>query len=158
MSGGRPRPERGEIGRIEQAIDEIVTWATRNDVHGETMKRAQCELTRTHLWVLARLDEAGAVRLSELALALGVEPSTLSPQVQRMEREGLVAREPDPNDGRASLLRLTKKGATLLRRLRKTRRTIFAELLDTWSDDERSQMAAHLARLAGALNTRAKTV
>lgn len=154
MSRKRCDLQLDEIRRIEQAINDIVTWATRNDVQSQAMEGAQCDLTRTHLWLLHRLDENAAIRLSELALAVGLEPSTLSPQVQSLERRGLVERESDPKDGRASLLRVTRSGRTLLARVRATRRRMFAELLATWPDDERSQVAAYLTRLAGALAAR----
>lgn len=51
-------------------------------------------------------------RLSEL---LHLHPSTLTGVVQRLQRHGLLARRPDPADGRRALLRLTPAGQRLAR-------------------------------------------
>src|SRR5215213_10087652 len=53
-------------------------------------------------------------RYSALALQVGVDVSVASRQLAVLERLGYVERRPDPQDGRASLLRLTAAGADAL--------------------------------------------
>ena len=53
--------------------------------------------------------------MTDLALAMGVAPPTISLSVDRMERLGLVKRERDPADGRRVILRLTDAGLKLAR-------------------------------------------
>jgi DNA-binding MarR family transcriptional regulator len=136
---------------IEFAVSAIAAWATRNDVHQETMRLAECDLPRGHAWLLGRLSTCGPIRLGELASALGIDSSTLTPQAQRLERDGLVIREPDPRDGRAALLRVTRAGQSLLGRLHASRRALLAARMHTWTDAERASAAAILSRLAAAL-------
>lgn len=136
---------------LEVALSALISWATRNDVHQETMRRARCDLPKGHAWLLTRLDTCGPLRLGELATVLGVDASTLSPQVQRLERDGLVAREADPDDRRAVLVRVTPAGRRLLTRMHVGRRTVLTERLRDWTQTEREQAAAVLARLAQAL-------
>ncbi|MDT4904908.1 MAG: hypothetical protein QOH52_2924 [Pseudonocardiales bacterium] len=136
---------------LEYAVSVIVAWATRNDVHQETMRRARCNLPRGHAWLLGRLEGCGPVRLGELAAVLGIDNSTLTPQTQRLERDGLVVRETDPADGRAALVRITRAGRQLLARLHSSRRALLDEQLSTWPDDDRARAAAILSRLAAAL-------
>lgn len=145
-----PGPE-SHIGHIEQALSRIVTWATRNDVQQKTMRDANCDLPRAHIWLLARLNSYGPARLSDLAASLGVDNSTLTPQAQRLERDGLIVRTPDPADGRASLLLLTRAGKSLLNRLHATRRAVFAELLAGWPASDQAQAARLLVELAAVL-------
>jgi DNA-binding MarR family transcriptional regulator len=135
-------------GEIQQAISTIVAWSTRNDVYQETMRRAKCGLPQGPVWLLARLAKSEPIRLSELAASLGVDNSTLNPQVQRLERDGLIARKPDPRDGRAALLHVTRTGRAALARLHKTRAEMFDEILAGWTDRDRAQAAAVLTRLA----------
>jgi DNA-binding MarR family transcriptional regulator len=142
-----------ETTRIEQGISAIVSWAVRNDVQQETMRRARCALPQGSIWLLTRMARCEPVRLSDLANALGVDNSTLTPQAQRLERAGLVAREPDPTDGRAALMRATRAGRALLARLQRTRRAMLEELLADWSERDRTQAAKVLARLAEQLDT-----
>ena len=61
---------------------------------------------------LARAEPAGRMRLSELHERMHPRYSQpgLSRLVQRMEADGWVERRPDPDDGRASVLALTRTG------------------------------------------------
>jgi DNA-binding MarR family transcriptional regulator len=61
---------------------------------------------------LARAEPTGRVRLSELHELMHPRYSQpgLSRLVQRMEADGLVARRSDPDDGRASVLVMTRAG------------------------------------------------
>lgn len=134
-------------------MSEIVFWSIRNDVQQETMRRAKCELPRGSVWLLARMAKSEPVRLSDLSSSLGVDSSTLTPQVQRLEREGFIVREQDPADGRAALLRVTRAGRALLGRLHRTRCAMFDELLGGWPERDRARAAAALSSLARMLET-----
>lgn len=50
---------------------------------------------------------------AELARTIGLEQPTMAKTLQRMERDGLVDRTADPNDGRQTLIRLTANGRAL---------------------------------------------
>jgi MarR family transcriptional regulator, transcriptional regulator for hemolysin len=58
--------------------------------------------------VFGALMRMGPLPQKELARLLHVEQPTMAQLLQRMERDGLVERRTDPNDGRSSLLVLTK--------------------------------------------------
>jgi DNA-binding MarR family transcriptional regulator len=66
----------------------------------------------TRYVVLMRLSEAPerSRRMSDLAEAVSVSPSRMTRIIQAMVSEGLVTREVEPTDGRASLATLTVKG------------------------------------------------
>lgn len=68
--------------------------------------------------LLGRLDELGPTRISDLAKADRCSQPTMSSLVQRQEEQGLVRREPDPADSRASLISLTDRGLAVLQRAR----------------------------------------
>ncbi|MER2135524.1 MAG: MarR family transcriptional regulator [Arthrobacter sp.] len=67
--------------------------------------------------VLLTLSEAEgkAMRSSQLAAQLEWERSRLSGQLGRMEKRGLLRREPSPEDARGSLVFLTDEGARAFR-------------------------------------------
>jgi DNA-binding MarR family transcriptional regulator len=58
---------------------------------------------------LARAEPRGRMRLSELMHPRYSQPG-LSRLVQRMEADGLVERRTDPDDGRATVLQMTRAG------------------------------------------------
>jgi len=136
---------------IESALAVIIAWATRRDIYEETMRRARCDLPRGHTGLLSRLSSCGPMRVGELAVLLGVDNSTITPQAQRLERLGLIVREPDPVDGRAAVLRITSAGRRTLRRLQSSWRDVLNERLQTWPENDRAAAAAALSRLADTL-------
>ena len=69
---------------------------------GETLSRYEI------LAVLATVPEG--LRLNELGRFALVSKPRLTVHVASLESDGFVSREPDPNDGRASLVRLTSPG------------------------------------------------
>lgn len=59
--------------------------------------------------VLVPLFEEDALRMGELARRSRVSKQTMTTLVRLVERDGLVIREPDPEDGRAFVVSLTER-------------------------------------------------
>ena len=70
------------------------------------------DLSLLEYYVLARMSEQPdhTIRISELAVRAYSELSRLSHLISRLERRGLVRREPDPTDGRFTNAILTDAG------------------------------------------------
>lgn len=64
--------------------------------------------------VLASIARAGPLTLGELAAIERVQPPTVTAAVARLVEQGLVERQPDPADGRVTLVRATPDGRRLL--------------------------------------------
>ena len=118
-------------------------------------------LSRTAAATLSRLATSGPARLTELAAAEEVSQQSMSSLVARLVDQGLVLREPDPDDARAVRLSVTAAGEALVaeRRTARTRRldTALAQL----SPDDVDVIAAAvpaLTRLADALRRSSKEV
>jgi DNA-binding MarR family transcriptional regulator len=60
-----------------------------------------------HLWSTDGMTQA------QLARRVAIEQPTMVRTIDRMERDGLVTRTPDPTDGRASRITLTERGSAL---------------------------------------------
>lgn len=119
---------------------------------GEMAREVHPDLEPAAYGLLVRLEEAGVQRATELAAYIGVGKATMSRQLRALEVLGLVIREPDPADGRASLVRLTHSGLTRFRRVREARRERYVRQLSGWNRSEVSE----LARLLHRLNTEAE--
>jgi DNA-binding MarR family transcriptional regulator len=136
---------------IEQALTRLIRRGNQPRVHERLAARAGVSLDRAAYAALCRLQEAGPLRLSELAGRTGVDVSTASRQVQHLERAGLVARVGDPADRRASLLELTAEGGRVLARMRQARHASLTQVLAGWSAEDRRTLAASLTRLVDDL-------
>ena len=70
---------------------------------------------RWTLLVLRDLLFRGLRRYSEFAAGPeGIASNVLSDRLRRLEQDGILVREPDPEDGRRGLYRVTEKGADLI--------------------------------------------
>jgi MarR family transcriptional regulator for hemolysin len=66
---------------------------------------------------LVRLDRSEGLKQSELAELLDLQPISLTRLLDRLARNGLIERRPDPNDRRANRLYLTPAARPLLAEL-----------------------------------------
>ena len=60
--------------------------------------------------ILSLIGVHGPVRLTEVAVELGMPLTTASDVVRRLEARGDVRRRPNPDDGRSSLFELSASG------------------------------------------------
>ncbi len=102
--------------------------------------------------LLLPLERDGEQRTSALAAGVGADVSVVSRQVATLERDGLVVRRPDPRVGRASLIRLSARGAAALARTRAVRSEWAAEALAGWDEDDARRLGDLLERLAADLD------
>ena len=91
-----------------RAMDDQVIRAVRD---------AGFEVTTAQARIGQRIAVDGS-RLTDLAEQAQVTKQTASLLIAALEREGLVERVPDPDDGRARLIRLTSRGRIASERAR----------------------------------------
>lgn len=65
------------------------------------------DLTPSQAAALLRLEREGPATVSALARGEGVRPQSMGATVATLEAAGLIGGEPDPNDGRQTILSLT---------------------------------------------------
>jgi DNA-binding MarR family transcriptional regulator len=91
-------------------------------------------------------------RMSELADALRVDPSTATRAVQRLERIGLAQRQPCGGDGRVVMVSATELGQARHDVFASARRNLLGSLLQEFEPEERAELASHLDRFVTALD------
>ncbi|MEV0360282.1 MarR family transcriptional regulator [Nocardia sp. NPDC050697] len=102
----------------------------------------------TTLSVLHTLAGRGPQRLSALTAGEQVTQPAITQIVAKLERDGLVARDPDPSDGRAVLVRITPRGAAAVTGRRTARVARMAELVARLEPEHRAALTAALPALA----------
>lgn len=108
--------------------------------------------------LLARLVRFGPMRASDLADLISADPSTVSRQVAGLVKSGLIQRQSDPNDGRASILVPTDAGRRRMAELSERRGRLFSPLIQHWDDADRATMLNRLSELADDMRTHADEI
>jgi DNA-binding MarR family transcriptional regulator len=132
--------EQAAVGGSADAVAEMITLGT------DLMFRYlvdRDDLSASAALVLNRINREGPMRLTALAEAEGASQSGMTQLVQRMERQGLLERWSDPDDGRASLVMLGEAGQRFWAARNDVLRQRVAALLPTVSEDD--QVALWLA-------------
>jgi MarR family transcriptional regulator for hemolysin len=108
-------------------------------------------LSPGHMPVLLALEGGEALTQKALAERAAVEQATMTATLTRMERDGLVSRRPNPEDGRSTLVALTPLALGKLPAVAEATATINALVLEQLTPEERSQFFALIGRIIAVL-------
>lgn len=92
-----------QLNRAQRALTRTADAGLRRDLG----------VTAVQLGALFALAEHDGMVLRDLGRTLALANSAISGLADRLEREGLAERRPDPRDGRAFRLHLTTRGRAL---------------------------------------------
>lgn len=96
--------------------------------------------------LLALYDDNGQTP-AQLCAAVGIEPGTMTKTLQRMERDALVERRPDPVDGRRIRIHLTERARQLEPKLKAVVLDLNASVLEGLSPHQRGCFMGTLGRV-----------
>ena len=140
--------------------NEQSVWRSYLDVSRLITERMQRQLLEDSGLSLAEYDvlvhlseiDGRCLRMSELADRVVNSRSRLTHTVARMERRGLVAREPCPHDGRGVLCRLTQDGYSVLDRAAPGHvEEVRAALFDILQDEELRELGTLMDKMRAHL-------
>jgi DNA-binding MarR family transcriptional regulator len=107
------------------------------------------DLTEVQFTILAQLQDAGELRMSDLADVIVASKNGLTYQAAQLEQRGLITRHASEDDARVVLLRLAPAGEELLTRVFPGHIALVRELfLDRLSARELASIRDGLARVA----------
>jgi DNA-binding MarR family transcriptional regulator len=141
--------------------DPADTWGALLKVHAALVPRLDRELQEAHglplTWydVLLELNAAPERRLTmgQLGFVAAVSRTRVSRVVDELVRAGLVAREPNPDDGRSAFAALTPTGRTALRKAAPTYlAAVRREFADHLTAREAEVLAGALGKVLAGLS------
>ncbi len=109
------------------------------------------QLTPTAAAALATVERHGPLTPSELAEIERVKRPTATRTLRGLGEAGLVARAPDPEDGRSALVSVTPEGRERLRRLRGRKNAYLARRMRDLPAEDVETLARAAAILEGML-------
>ena len=109
----------------------------------------QNDFTSSQIAVLLRLEKDGPATVSSLARAEGMRPQSMSAVIAPLEEMGFVAGVTDPNDGRKTLMSLTKACKKAIEDGRAARQDWLAQAIQQrLSPQEQKQVSSAIKLLA----------
>jgi DNA-binding MarR family transcriptional regulator len=104
------------------------------------------------MFVRHHVAARGSLRVSALAEAMGLDISTASRHIRQLELGGYLARTGDPDDRRASRVRLTRRGRGALDRAMRVRAARLDRAIADWPEEDRATLTTLMNRLADSLD------
>jgi DNA-binding MarR family transcriptional regulator len=98
---------------IEESLGYLVNRAARMMAHDLAEELRPTGVGIGQWAVLLFLWARDGMTQAELSRVVAIEPPTMVRTIDRMVRDGLVTRQPDPRDARASRIHLTDRGRSL---------------------------------------------
>ena len=139
-----------ELGRLEQELGVLIRRVKR--VIGERARAVHPDLQPASYLMLTFLAADGPQRSSVVSERFNVDKGAISRQVQHLCDLGLLEREPDPLDGRATLISASPDAVRRMTAVDRDRRRWLDEQLKEWSEDDLREFVTGIARYNGALD------
>jgi DNA-binding MarR family transcriptional regulator len=143
VAGGDPAAQE-RIAELADGLERLTHIFNR--ARARLLNKPHGELEWSALLLAKVLVIQGPLRAGMLAELVQSDPSTVSRQVAQLVADGFVERKTDPVDGRASMLVATAKAHRVVDEHRKIRDAHYSGILEDWSEQDRDQFAALLAR------------
>lgn len=147
MNASTAAPETTELaGQLRVVVARLARVLRQQDQSG---------MSPTLLAALATIDRAGPLTFGELAAHEQVTAPTITKAVRKLEAEGLVARRPDPDDGRVWRVATPAAGRRRLDQNRRRRTAWLTTRLGELDADDLARLTAAIDVLEGLTNAEA---
>ena len=138
-------------GGRDAAGDESLAdmfWAVTRQLREASQETlAPWDITPAQLRALRVLGKHGLIRLSRLSDQLHIAPRSATEVADALESRGLIERQPDPTDRRATLVQLTGHGRDVLAGIRAARGSAADRLFGQLSPADQADLARILGQL-----------
>jgi len=138
--------DNNRIARLEYQLANLVRTLEAINRH------RKYPLERAHYLLLLHLRE-GPLSVGELATRLTLDNSTVTRQLNAMEKKGLITKQANPADGRSALVVTTATGQELAESMHHLRVQRIEVLLSDWDDKDIDSLTRLIDRLTEALGS-----
>ena len=131
----------------------MLSCTTKIEAEIRSRLRTEFGITLPRFDLMAQLERyPDGLRMGELSKLMMVTGGNVTGITDQLEQEGLVARVPDPKDGRAFSVKLTPAGRDAFEQMAAVHEAWIAEMLQDMSSDDKTQLIDLLSQMKNHLN------
>lgn len=134
-----------------KALVTIVSFFNRTDRDKKFVKEAGIDLEATSFQLFVTVGRMQPTNVSDLANMLGKSHSSVSRQVDKLEKNGLLATQDSNADARVRSIELSDMGQKITKVIDETRVKEINGALSDWTDSEKEALLVSLNHLAQTL-------
>jgi DNA-binding MarR family transcriptional regulator len=149
-AGRANAPLAGELARSWFELGRRM-WSRRQTA---LLRPALPSLSPGQVQALMLLGELEQPRMGDLAAALGLDESTVTRLVDRLEQFGLAGRSHSSTDRRAHVVSLTTEGREVLATIQEQRQRLFGEILEALEPAEQAELVRLTEKVVDAWRAR----
>jgi DNA-binding MarR family transcriptional regulator len=138
------------VDRLVAALMDLMGFLASPQRDDVLLREAGVSLDRALFPLLIRLAMSGPLSVAALADQVGRDHTTISRQLAKLERLGLIARQ-DGADRRVRTASPTAKGDEIVAAITEARRRLLSRALADWSDADLAALATLNRRFVDAL-------
>ena len=148
-----PEPDHAaDEATVDDALQNVehqltLFWRRGRAITNQLSRQVHPDMEPAAYGLLTVIRREGPIRLTDLAMSIGVGKPSVSRQIAFLESIGLVSKEADPLDGRAQSIRLTPRGEEKMHQVQDARRQVFRDRLSEWPVQELAELARYMAKL-----------
>jgi len=137
------------LSKQAERVSVLIPQIAKNIRIANFVDNVRRGLTLSQVTTLLLLKEArgGTLSMGQIARELAVSLPTTSGLVDRLHREGLVARVVNDRDRRVVLVRLTREGKTVIQRMLRLLTDLLTRLLVDLTEAEQESLAQAVERV-----------
>jgi DNA-binding MarR family transcriptional regulator len=139
------------LRELHGAVLEIVSAMNRPQRDEALIREAGIPLDRALFPLLVSVERFGPIGIVELADRVGRDYTTVSRQVAKLERLGLVERQDNPADRRVRQAVVSRKGKAMTDRLDAARDRLGRAVFATWDTRDIDDLARLMRKFADAM-------
>ena len=146
-------PASASTDAINRPLERLFRLNASRRVHARQSAAAGVVVSQPGFVLLRRVLDQGPLPVGELARLADMDPAATGRQVRQLEQEGLVQRSQSTADGRVTVVRATPRGREVWRRMDEVRGRHMDDVLQSWSDADRAELARLLDKLVADLHS-----
>jgi DNA-binding MarR family transcriptional regulator len=140
----------GMLRDLHGALIEIVSAMNRPQRDEALVREAGISLDRALFRPLVLVERLGPIGVVELADRVGLDYTTISRQIAKLESLGLVARQGSTADRRVREAFVTDAGKAMTDKIDAARERMSREILESWDEQDFADLVRLMCRFAEA--------